>query len=138
MEKLGWDDPLPTDKASIWETWLNDLYQVGTISIPRCVHDGSEGGILSCQLHGFGDASKKAYSAVIYLVYETRKGIFTKLLCSKTRGAPLKSLTIPRLVLMSARILAVLMNTVRSALSSLLKIDGVKYWLDRKTALYWI
>ena len=138
VEKLGWDDPLPADKASIWEMWLNDLYQVGTISIPRCVYDESEGEILSCQLHGFGDASKKAYSAVIYLVYETSKGIFTKLLCSKTRVAPLKSLTIPRLELMSARILAVLMNTVRSALSSQVKIDSVKYWLDSKTALYWI
>ena len=138
VEKLGWDDPLPADKASIWEMWLNDLYQVGTISIPRCVYDESEGEILSIQLHGFGDASKKAYSAVIYLVYETSKGIFTKLLCSKTRVAPLKSLTIPRLELMSARILAVLMNTVRSALSSQVKIDCVKYWLDSKTALYWI
>ena len=39
---------------------------------------------------------------------------------------------------MSARILAQFVNTVRSALSSQLKLDGVKYWLDSKTALCWI
>ena len=30
------------------------------------------------------------------------------------------------------------MDTVRNALSSQVRIDGVKYWLDSKTALYWI
>ncbi|XP_044171892.1 uncharacterized protein LOC122956294 [Acropora millepora] len=39
---------------------------------------------------------------------------------------------------MSARILAQLMDTIRVALQSQLKIDGVKFWLDSKTALSWI
>ncbi|XP_067025655.1 uncharacterized protein [Acropora muricata] len=39
---------------------------------------------------------------------------------------------------MSARILAQLMGTIRVALQSQLKIDGVKFWLDSKTALSWI
>ena len=39
---------------------------------------------------------------------------------------------------MSARILAQLMDTIRVALQSRLKIDGVKFWLDSKTALSWI
>ena len=66
------------------------------------------------------------------------QGIFSQLLCSKTRVAPLKSPTIPRLELMSARILAVLMNTVKNALQSQVNIDKVRLWLDSKTALYWI
>ena len=36
---------------------------------------------------------------------------------------------------MAARILAHLVNTIRSALSMQLKLDGVRYWLDSKTAL---
>ena len=84
----------------------------------------------------FGGASLKAYSALIYLVYKTEKGIFTKLLCEKTRVAPLKSLSIPRLELMSTRVLAVLMSNVIEALSSIIKIESVRYWLDNKTALY--
>ena len=39
---------------------------------------------------------------------------------------------------MSARILSVLMETVKSALSSQVKVDCTRYWLDSKTALYWI
>eukprot|EP00794_Sanderia_malayensis_P021402 gene21402-biopygen17184 len=138
VDKLDWDDPLPGSKVDLWNTWLGDLVKVQTISIPRCVYRQSESEILTCQLHGFGDASKKAYCAVVYLVYETAEGMFSQLLCSKTRVAPLKSLTIPRLELMSARILATLMNTVQNALSPQVKIDKIKYWLDSKTALYWI
>ena len=36
----------------------------------------------------FGDASKKAYCAAMYLVVETMEGISSRLLCSKTRIAP--------------------------------------------------
>jgi len=138
IDKLGWDDPIPDNKVTVWNAWLEDLNRVKAISLPRCFYNGSEGEILKCQIHGFGDASKKAYCAVVYLVYETANGVRTTLLCSKTRVAPLKELTIPRLELLSARILAVLVNTVCKALSSQIKIDCVRYWLDSKTALYWV
>ena len=138
IDKLGWDDPIPDNKVTMWNAWLEDLNRVKAISLPRCFYDGSEGEILNCQIHGFGDASKKAYCAVVYLVYETTNGVHTTLLCSKTRVAPLKELTIPRLELLSARILAVLVDTVCKALSSQIKIDCVRYWLDSKTALYWV
>eukprot|EP00794_Sanderia_malayensis_P006135 gene6135-biopygen5084 len=39
---------------------------------------------------------------------------------------------------MSARVLATLMNTAIEALGPQFKIDSVRYWLDSKTALYWI
>ena len=102
------------------------------------MYEGCEGEILSWQLHGFGNASKQVYCAVVYLVYVTTGGIHVSLLSSKTRVAPLKGLSIPRLELLSARILAVLMNTVHNALKTQIKIDSVRYWLDSVTALYWI
>ena len=83
-------------------------------------------------------AAKHTYYAVVYLVYETSEGIQTKLLCSKSRVAPLKEMTIPRLELLSARILATLVDTVKKALSPQLEIKTVKLWLDSKTALSWI
>ena len=76
---------------------------------------------------------------MVYFVYRTDDGqTHARLITSKTRVAPLKELSIPRLELMSARILAQLMNTVRNALQSQLKVDGVRFWLHSKTALSWI
>lgn len=71
------------------------------ISLPRCFYDESENGVKNVEIHAFGDASRKAYCAEVYLVYETSEGIQTKLLCSKSRVAPLKEMTIPRLELLS-------------------------------------
>ena len=138
VKKLDWDDPLPEDKAVVWKAWLKDLSEVKTISVPRYVLEEVEGDIVRTSLHGFGDASKKSYCAMIYLVCETSTGVYTKLLCAKTRVAPLKGLSIPRLELMSAKILATLMDTVLKAVGSQVKIDEVKFWLDSKTALFWI
>ena len=138
LQKLDWDDPLPEDKVRTWETWLEDLRTTDAIFLPRCVHDDMGDKIISVTLHGFGDASKHAYCAMIYLVCETSTRIYTKLLCAKTRVAPLKELSIPKLELMSARILVNLMETVKSALSSKLKFDAIRFWLDSKTALFWL
>ena len=80
---------------------MHGLEEVGTISTPRCVYDGGKEEIVSCQLRRIVNASLKAYSAVIYMVYETPRGTFERLLCSKTRKAPVKSSSIPRLELMS-------------------------------------
>ena len=136
--KVDWDDPIPREKEEEWNEWINGLDQVKSISIPRSVFSEIEGEGSHFELHGFGDASVKAYSALIYLVYESGRGILTTLLCAKTRVAPLKSLSIPRLELMSARVLAVLMSNVIEALSSIIKIERVRFWLDSKTALYWV
>ena len=75
---------------------------------------------------------------MIFLVCVTTQGTYSRLLCSKTRVAPLKALSIPRLELMSARILVNLMDTVKNALHSQINIDCVRFWLDSKTALFWI
>ncbi len=75
-----------------------------------------------CSLHGFADASVKAHCAIIYFVYELG-GSFV----------PLKMQTIPRLELMSGRILARLMETV---LEEEVEVQEVILRLDSKTVLY--
>ena len=138
IAKCGWDDSLPEEKCMKWKKWIEDLSVVKQISLPRFIFEGNEGEVIRTSLHGFGDASLKGYCAVIFIECETTKGIYTRLVCAKTRVAPLKSLSIPRLELMSARILVTLMETVRNAISSYVRIDEIKYWLDSKTALFWI
>ena len=138
LQKLDWDEELLCEQKRKWENLVNDFQSVGTISFPRCLYDSALGNVRNCTLHGFADESKRAYCATIYLVYETDKDIFSSLICTKTRVAPLKELSIPRLELMSAKILATLMNVVYQALSPQVTIKERRYWLDSKTALFWI
>ena len=60
------------------------------------------------------------------------------MLTSKTRVAPLKQLSIPRLELLSCLILARLVCTIKNALISQVSIQNVKLWSDSTTALYWM
>ena len=137
--KFDWDETLTGEMKGKWRKWVEDLLLTREIKTSRCLYEARKECVTECYLHGFGDASKKAYCAMVYFVYRTNDGhTHARLVASKTRVAPLKELSIPRLELMSARILAQLMNTVRSALQSQLKINGVRFWLDSKTALSWI
>ena len=115
------------------------LAQTREIEVNRCLYEAREECVTQCFLHGFGDASKKAFCTMVYFVYRTVDGqAHVRLVASKTRVAPLKELSIPRLELMSARILAQLVNMTRNALQWQLKIDGVRFWLDSKMAQSWI
>ena len=137
-ENRGWDEELEGNSSRNFHEWIADLSKIEGILISRCIYERPKQEVLECELHGFGDASSKAYCAVVYLVYKTNEGTSAKLLTSKSRVAPLKKLTIPHLELMPARILAQLMDTVKLALESQLKVNRVRYWLDSSTALCWI
>ena len=134
--KLSWDDELPEELLTHWTRLLKRLKDFKPIEIPRSLNNGAD--IRSCSLHGFCDASSKAYAAVIYLVVETEIGKLNKLLCSKTRVAPIKTVTIPRLELLSALPLSRLVNTVTLALSPELTLNDSFCYTDSKIALCWI
>lgn len=63
--KLDWDEPTPDEIAKDWTIWAKALPLLSTYSIPRRPATG-KGTVISQQLHGFADASKHAYWAVIY------------------------------------------------------------------------
>ena len=135
-ESLGWDAPIPQERMFEWNQWNKEVGEVSSVKVQRNILKIEVDEILHCELHGFGDASKKAYCATVYLVYYTKNGVFSNLLCAKTRVAPKKETCIPWLELLSARILSTLMDNVLRALTSQLKIDNVRYWLDSKTASF--
>ena len=103
----------------------------------RCVYRDPQDQI-NRYLHGFADASRQAYCTVDYFKCEEYGAFSVTLLTSKTRVALLKTQTIPRLELMSGRVLAKLMETVQNALKEEVEIMGSCQWLDSKTALWWI
>lgn len=89
------------------------------------------------QIHGFCDASQNGYGAVVYIrATDSFKNHNTILLCSKSRVAPLKTITLPRLELCSALLLARLFDKVKRSLD--LTFDKVFLWTDSTIPLTWI
>ncbi|XP_050315300.1 uncharacterized protein LOC126749647 [Anthonomus grandis grandis] len=132
--KISWDESIPLDLHTTWLKFQNNLQEINNIRIPRHVLPEK---FIKVQLHGFSDASQMAYGACIYIVStDINNKIHSHLLCSKTRVAPLKVVTIPRLELCAALLLSELMHKVKNALA--LNIDQCFYWSDSTIALSWI
>ena len=94
------------------------MKRVNNIILKRCLYQNIHEETLECWVHGFGDASKKSFCANVYLVYQKTSGAYSSFIAVKPRVVPVKNRTIPRLELMSARILTTLTNTVKSALGN--------------------
>ncbi len=139
IDGTNWDDPLVGNLLHSWNQIINDLYAMKTIRVSRCYFSYANHGSLSYELHGFCDASSKAYAAVVYLrtVHRNRK-IEVSLVASKTRVAPTKRQSIPRLELLGATILARLVSSVQVAITSLPIVPKVFLWTDSRTVLCWI
>ena len=102
-EKLGWDDAIPSNYEVSWERWLADLPKLSKFSVERCLKPDGFGVIRSSQLHHFADASEIGYGSVGYLrLVNGRNEAHCSFLCAKSRVAPLKMITIPRLELSAA------------------------------------
>ncbi|XP_070515382.1 uncharacterized protein [Cardiocondyla obscurior] len=130
----GWDAPLPENIFSSWSTLYTQLRCLGDQQIPRWT--GASPGCCA-ELHGFSDASNCAYAASVYLklIRPDRPATVT-LLAGKSRVAPLKTLTIPRLELSAALLLSRLVVFVRETLA--LPAIPCHCWTDSTIALQWI
>ena len=137
--KVNWDSQLPEEFCQRWCDIGRDLSANPTIQIERCImgHLGSNDA-LSLEIHGFADASESAYGAVVYLRINTNKDSIVKLIAAKSKIAPLKGETIPRLELMAALTLAQLISSVHKALSNSCDIQNIFCWSDSQVILYWI
>ena len=135
---LEWDMSLPESLTNVYLAFLKDLENALSITLPRCYFDVAQGDMEQYSLHGFCDASNKAYCAVIYLVQKTDVGYKSTFVASKSRVVPLKKLTIPRLELIAALILARLLITVKNALENQVKFESVNCWSDSTIVLSWL
>ncbi|GFW39870.1 integrase catalytic domain-containing protein [Trichonephila clavipes] len=132
--KLDWSEQLPPDAMEEWMNFYQKLAEVNNFKIPRCILLPAT---IRIEIHGFSDASERAYAAVVYIKCFNESGQSqTKLLCSKSRVAPLKTLTIPRLELSAALLLSRLVKKVVPILQ--LSIHKIRMWTDSTIALAWI
>ncbi|KMQ82315.1 integrase core domain protein, partial [Lasius niger] len=93
--------------------------------------------IENIQLHCFVDASEKAYGAVVYFRYHHKNALQSRMVVSKSRVAPLKKLSLPRLELMAALIGVRLSKTVQRYFKEQLYIVPY-YWSDSSIVLHWV
>lgn len=134
-QKLGWDDVIPQNLQTSWYELRDSLHCLNTIRIPRYAILKNS---IRIELHGFCDSSERAYGACIYLrSFDSFNNLSSNLLISKSKVAPLRKLTLPRLELCGAQLLSVLLKKVLNSMPQL-NITHKYYWCDSKIALSWI
>ncbi|XP_008484550.1 uncharacterized protein LOC103521222, partial [Diaphorina citri] len=135
IAKIDWDSQPPPDILSLWNLFIQQLPSLENISFPRHINVK-----INCifQLVGFADASEKAYGAVIYSrVILPDSTVKVELICAKSKVAPVKVESIPRLELCGLLLLSELMATVTKSYLSKFEIDESYCLTDSSVTLCW-
>lgn len=133
---IEWDQKISPEIEDEWKNWLVCLDNVAKFSVPRCYFEGISN-VKAIQLHLFCDASESAFCACAYIRIEYSDGRFAvRFVAAKSKVAPQKALSIPRLELQGAVMASRLSATLRKEMR--LKIDECVYWTDSRTVLGWI
>ncbi|GFW66731.1 DUF1758 domain-containing protein [Trichonephila clavipes] len=128
---LDWDDEISPDILNRCNRFQAEISCLKQIKVPRCVQTQNA---KHCEIHGFCDASSKAYSAVIYLrVVSDSPHLF--LMASKTRVAPVQTISLPKLELCGALLLAELLDIFKKSLNI---THDTFLWCDSTITLSWI
>ncbi len=123
-----WDDELPSHILRAWERWKEGAKNVSRVSIPRCF-TSTNSSIVVIQLHIFGDASELAYGPVVYLRCTFKDGHHeVSFVMSKSKLAPLKTITLPRLELNAAVTTIRLYRNIIHEID--LPIEKTYFWTD--------
>eukprot|EP00117_Sycon_ciliatum_P016997 scpid5959/ scgid16188/ len=131
---IDWDEPVPDGIDTSARQWFNDLAKLSLVRVPRCLIPDVASGVT---LHVFCDASSVAYGAVVYssTVQRGSEGN-VRLAGAKSRVAPTRTQSIPRLELLAA----VLGLQLARKFSQIMTIamSEVIFWSDSATVLLWI
>ncbi|KAI2646464.1 Gag-Pro-Pol polyprotein [Labeo rohita] len=104
-KKRDWDDPkLPEDLVNERNRWSKELNDLQHIALPRCYCSAPKDNVSSQRdIHIFCDSSECAYGSVAYLRTEDQNGeVEIIFIVARSRVAPKKRLSIPRLELCAA------------------------------------
>ena len=134
-KSVSWDEQLDQDLVNEWKKWATAFSISNPLSIPRCFN-ASTITSTAVELHVFADASESAFGAIAYLRFIKPGGIKIAFVMAKTRVAPIKYVSIPRLQLCAALLAARLASIISKEIR--FKIDQTIYWSDSTTVLRWI
>lgn len=127
---------IPNGSRDDLEGYLHGLTDLTALRIRRCLLvKGKQ--IDTVSLRTFADASEVAYGAVVYARYCYQDGsISTNIVAAKTRLAPSKATSIPRLELMGAVTGVRLSTRIIKVLE--LQASQSTFWSDSLNVLWWI
>ena len=131
---MDWDNTLPEELSMKMKSWFMELPELCRLRVPRCLQLKEA---TSVTLQVFVDASQDAYGAVVYMRSQGVKGnVLLSFVASKTRVAPLQSISIPRLELMAA----VLGKRLALSIAEVLDIDKefITFWTDSTSVIWWV
>ena len=112
LKQMDWDDKIEGELEIKMQNWLEDCRNLERIQIPRCLTSGDK---QQTELHIFVDASTLAYGAVVYTRSVKENIVKVCFVMSKTKVAPLKVISVPRLELMAALIGEKIARVISSA-----------------------
>ena len=131
-----WDQEVPTDLLDLHKRWRSELPTLAQKQLPRC-YSLPHHNFKNQELHGFSDASKVAFGAVVYCrtTYHDHPPVVS-LVTAKTKVAKLKPPTVPRLELCGAVLLTKLLTNT----AAVLKISQENWhaWTDSAIVLAWL
>ena len=135
IQKLGWDQAIPEKQVYQHKRWRDELPLLADIRLPRHYCQGRRP--TEVTLQGFSDASKDAFSAVVYLRAVYKAGPpSSALVCAKTRVAPLVERSIPELELCGAHLLARVLKDVSTTLG--ITTSHIMAYVDNTSVLAWL
>ncbi|XP_062703587.1 uncharacterized protein LOC134286039 [Aedes albopictus] len=139
-EGKTWDDELSDSAQQLWAEFRQNLQDIANLSVPRWVL--ATPSVVSVELHGFCDASTRAYGACIYVRTVASNGdVFANLLTAKSKVAPLgnskrnPTISLPRLELSGALLLSHLFEKVESSTSLHARSF---FWTDSTIVYHWL
>lgn len=133
MDQTEWDSEISPDILLLWKSFQSNYPGIDKIRIPRWINVSPKAEV---EFHGFSDASEKAYAAVIYVRVIHPHSIHTHLISSKTRVAPLKTLSIPKLELCGAVLLSEMIDNLLPHFD--IRTYKLFCWTDSTIVLSWL
>ncbi|XP_049284605.1 uncharacterized protein LOC125764417 [Anopheles funestus] len=134
----AWDETIDQRQIRDWRRWVDLFPIVAQIRIPRCYFPGTlEETYDQAEMHLFVDASQLAYGCVVYLrVIDAGGEPHCTLVCGKSKVAPLKPLTIPKMELQACLLGVRMLRTMES--HHPFRTKRRVLWTDSMVALSWI
>ena len=124
---LKWDDELPCNVQQKWIQLFTEMKEVDGIGFKRCMVPPETDELPS--LCVFADASQEAFGACAYIRQKTEENTYeVTFVAAKSRVAPLKQLTIPRLELQAAVLASRLAKSILD--ESRIQFESVKFLTD--------